>query len=148
MIKLNRKDLVGGIVIIALGIFILVHAVGFGLGSASRMGPGYVPALLGVAMILLGSIMAWNSPSADAQIPPIAWRPVAAVTGGMSVFALSAQTVGLIPAVIFLVTLASLGDRSSRLLKTAVLAISVAIGMWLIFVVGLKVAIPAFRLDF
>lgn len=148
MINLNHKDLVGGTLIAALGLFVAYNAFHFGIGNASRMGPGYTPAIIGTALIILGVAIAWGSLRFEDPLPAVAWRPVVAVTAGMCAFALAASRLGLVPAVMLLVGIAALGDRESKPLPTLVLALCVAAGMWLVFVLGLRVSLPAFRLDF
>ncbi|WP_116652656.1 tripartite tricarboxylate transporter TctB family protein [Pelagibacterium sediminicola] len=148
MIELNHKDLWGGALIALTGGYVAYSAAGFGIGNAARMGPGYVLVIAGVAMVVLGLAMAVASLRYADPLPGIAWRPLVAVTAGMIGFALSLRVLGLVPAVCLLVGLSAIGDPESRPLPTTALAVGVALGMWVVFVLGLRIPLPAFALDF
>ena len=51
----SPKDLVAGLMFIAVGIAAIVIASNYTLGTAARMGPGYFPRILGILMIVLGA---------------------------------------------------------------------------------------------
>lgn len=148
MIALNHKDFIGGVLIVALGVFVCYSAYHFGIGDASRMGPGYTPAIIGAGMLVTGAAIASAAFHTRDPLPGVAWRPVIAVILGMSAFAATAGNLGLIPAVMLLVGISALGDKDSRPLTTLLLSVSIAVGMWLVFVVGLRVSLPAIRWDF
>lgn len=148
MLQLNHKDLIGGVLIALLGGFVGYSAVGLGIGDASRMGPGYMLAIVAAGMIVFGIAMAVGSARYQDPLPRIAWRPLIAVTSGMSAFAALLGHLGLIPAVLLLIGLSALGDRDARPVSTLVLAVSVSVGMWVVFVYGLRIPLPAFALEF
>ena len=54
----NPKDFWSGVIFVAIGLFAIVYGSKYTLGSAARMGPGYFPRILGILLILLGTILA------------------------------------------------------------------------------------------
>ncbi len=57
----SPKDLVAGLLFIAVGIAAIAIAANYTLGTAARMGPGYFPRILGILLIVLGAILALRS---------------------------------------------------------------------------------------
>ena len=49
MTRRDHHDLIGGVLMTAIGVFIALYAQRYDFGSAARMGPGYWPALLACA---------------------------------------------------------------------------------------------------
>ena len=147
MVRLNHKDLVSGVLIALAGLYVGYSALGFGVGNASRMGPGYMLMVIAAGMVIMGTALAVGSVKYDDPVPNIAWRPLLAVTAGMCAFAGLLNPFGLVPAVMLLVGLSSLGDPEAKPVSTLILAACVAGGMWLVFVYGLRIPLPAFALD-
>jgi hypothetical protein len=55
MAKIPRpKDFYAGLLFVAFGVFAIIIARDYPLGTAARMGPGYFPRLLGMLLIVLG----------------------------------------------------------------------------------------------
>ena len=52
------KDFYSGLIFIVVGLFALVIGRDYSLGTTTRMGPGYFPALLGWLLTILGAIIA------------------------------------------------------------------------------------------
>ena len=137
----NWKDVVGGGAFALLGLYVAVTAFSFGLGTASRMGAGYYPLVLGIVAMLLGLGIALIGLSERAEKPHIAWKPFAAVIAGLVAFFLLVDRTGLIPAVCGLVGLSSLADEDIGPLGAVALAVVLAAVTWLVFVVGLQLPI-------
>ncbi len=142
----NLKDLIGGALFAAVGVYFLWGGLGLRFGEAARMGPGYVPVLLSIILIALSCVTLFRAfrPSEPVYIR-IAWRPVLAVAGGVVAFGLGFWKLGLIPAICASVLVAALGDPRSRLFSAILVAAFLAISSWLIFRVGLGLSMPAFR---
>ena len=70
--RINRpKDLLAGALYIAGGGTTFLWAQKYEIGTATRMGPGYFPALLGLALVVFGiaaTVKAW-SPSSRTLSP-------------------------------------------------------------------------------
>ena len=89
----SPKDLVAGLMFIAVGIAAIVIASNYTLGTAARMGPGYFPRILGILMIVLGAVIALRSLRlAGPPLPGWKWRPVLVVLGSVVIFGLDRQS--------------------------------------------------------
>ena len=138
----SPKDLVAGLLFIAVGIAAIAIASNYTLGTAARMGPGYFPRILGMLMIVLGAILALRSLRlAGPPLPGWKWRPVLVVLGSVVVFGLIVTRVGLVLSTILLIVMASAASREFRpreaLISGGLLAL-LCVG---VFVIGLKLQI-------
>jgi hypothetical protein len=141
MLKRNYKDIVGGALIGLLGLYVLITALQYGIGAASRMGAGYYPMLLGIAAIGLGSAIAVLGLREQTERPRIAIKPFIAVVAGLLAFFLLVDRAGLIPAVWGLTGLSSLADDDMHVFSILGLMLSVSIAAWLLFSVALGLPI-------
>lgn len=148
MKSVDKRDLVAGAALIAIGLAFAIGSSQLRLGSARSMGAGYFPLVFSVATIVMGVLVALPalSRSGDLVVPP--WRPFLAVSGSIALFALVMEPLGLLPAVFGTVCLAAVADRRSTPLAAALLAIGLAAGCWALFVVALDVPMPILRNPF
>lgn len=140
------EDIIAGFITTGIGIFIVVEATNYKLGTLLRMGPGYFPMILGSTMILLGAIMVLMAkPSTIPQsVGRDQLRGSLFVAAGFIAFALTVESLGMLVSVFLVVFLSALGNRNTPLLTSAVLAVSTAVVSVLIFRVGLDLQIEAF----
>jgi hypothetical protein len=79
----NQKDFFSGLLFMGLGIAFGWGALGYKLGDAGRMGPGYFPLLLGSLMAILGVVIVFKALTVKTEggdrIGSWAWRPLAFV---------------------------------------------------------------------
>ncbi|MCE5263706.1 MAG: tripartite tricarboxylate transporter TctB family protein [Deltaproteobacteria bacterium] len=151
----NQKDFVSGLMFLGIGLTFAFGAVLYDLGSASRMGPGYFPLLLGILLTLLGVAITFQSvvlKTGDGErIGAWAWRPLVCILGANFVFgilltgspALKLPAMGVILGIYVLTIIASLASRQFKIREVLILATVLAVGSFLIFVVLLKLQIPA-----
>ena len=67
------RDVVGGLLIVAIGAGFFLFERELEMGSSFRMGPGYFPTIFSLLMVTLGSaltVLTWRSPSEGG--PPVA----------------------------------------------------------------------------
>lgn len=136
--------MLGGFILAAIGAFVLAQSFRYGLGTPRRMGAGYFPMVLGITATLIGVLIMIRSFGRETAFQPIDWRPAIFILAAIGYFGLTIRTFGMIPAIAGATLLAALGDRSARPRSTAVLVVCVSIGVWLVFVVGLRLPVPAF----
>ena len=146
---LNRfltKDFLAGLMFIAFGLTALYFGQNLTLGTAVRMGPGYVPRMLSFILIGLGGlicIVALVSGSEPVERPK--WRPITMVTIGVICFGLLFERAGLLPALVVLMLIASLGGHEFKLKEVIANTVVLAILCTLVFKVGLSMNISIVR---
>ena len=144
MAKIPRpKDFYAGLLFVAFGVFAIIVARNYPLGTAARMGPGYFPHLLGILLIVLGAALSLTA--LRGQGPPLPgwkWRPVSIVLLSVVAFGLVLTHAGLVLSTIGLIAVASTASREFRFresLLSGVLLAALSVG---IFVIGLKLQLP------
>lgn len=131
-------DVFGGASLVLLGAYVTVCAFGFGLGTASRMGAGYYPLLLGISAMLVGAAIGAAGLRQQAVKPRIERYTFLFVIGGLAAFVLLIERAGFIPAIWGLVGLASMADKDISVPEIFGLALLTSIVGWLVFVVLLQ----------
>lgn len=142
--RANAKDLVGGGLVVAVGAFAFVTALGYSLGTARQMGPGYFPLVISGVLVVLGIAIAALSFSRPAEIELPKWRATIAVLASVIAFATTIDTFGLVPAVFVTIFVSALGDAKWSPLSTSLLAAGMALACWLVFIRFLGLSMPAF----
>ena len=112
----DRKDFLGGLLMLVLGLATGVQATRYAIGSLRRMGPGFFPLSLGVILGLTGVLLMLTAkaPAAPAGRLAPEWRGWLCICAGIAAFVLLGQWCGLIPATFAVVFIAALGDRKTR----------------------------------
>jgi hypothetical protein len=134
----HPKDFYAGLIFIAIGALALLIGRDYSLGTTTRMGPGYFPALLGWLLTILGVTIALRSLVIHG--PPvghIGFRPLALILASMLAFAGLLEPAGLVIATAALIAIGCLGSVESRARDVIILSIAliaVALGL---FVYGL-----------
>jgi Tripartite tricarboxylate transporter TctB family len=134
----HPKDFYAGLIFVAVGVFAIVIGRDYSLGSATRMGPGYFPALLGWLLTILGAIIALRSLAIDGPaIGRIGFRPLILILASMLAFAALLEAAGLVIATVALITIGCLATAESRVRESVPLTVAlVAVALGL-FVYGL-----------
>ncbi|HEY9537317.1 MAG TPA: tripartite tricarboxylate transporter TctB family protein [Kiloniellaceae bacterium] len=146
MFRADRGDLLAGLIIAAVGGWFLVGAFDYRIGTAVRMGPGYLPMVFGIITLVLGLAIMLLALGRDGKLPLPAPRACLAVLVSIAGFTLVLPRAGLIPAALVAVMIATRGDRDARLTSSLVLAVCVAVVSWIVFVEFLGMPMPAFRM--
>ena len=142
---LARPDVLSGLLFIAIAAFGLWLSRHYPVGTALRMGTGYVPRLLCWILLGLGVIVLIQGmrPTALTLSPsPMAWRAVLSVTAALVTFGLSLERLGLVAAIVLLTGIGALATRALRPLETALAALGLIVLCWAIFIFGLGLTIP------
>ena len=139
----HPKDFYAGVLFVAVGIFAIVIAAGYPMGTAARMGPGYFPRILGILLILLGGALALRSLKLQGSpIPAWKWRPIIVVLGSVVLFGEIVNYVGLAISTIILIVLASWASTEFRLKEALISGVALALLTVLVFVILLKLQLP------
>ncbi len=145
---LLRKGVLTGLLFIAFATLGLWLSRNYPIGTAHRMGTGYIPRLLCWILLGLGGLIsvqgiASSRGGAESQVSTDgAWRPVVFVTGALVLFALSLESLGLVVAVGLLTGVGAIAARSLRPVETIAAGLVLIILSWAIFIVGLGIVIP------
>jgi hypothetical protein len=137
----NFKDFYAGLLFVFFGLLTVVIDRSYSMGTAARMGPGYFPFVLGSILALLGLIITLCSlwiagPPMDAYV----LRPLILITGSVVAFAILVDSLGLVVAILGLVTISSFAGSDVRIREMVILyLILVAMGVG---VFGYGLALP------
>ena len=139
--SLNRflsKDFLSGLMFIAFGLIAIYFGQKLAQGTAVRMGPGYVPRMLSYILLGLGGLICVIAlVSKGEPVERLKWKPITMVTIGIVCFALLFERAGLLPALIVLIFISSLGGEEFKLTEVIGNMIALAILCTLVFKVGL-----------
>lgn len=145
----RRADVLSGLMFMTVGILALWFSRDYQIGTALRMGTGYVPRLLAWVLLGIGVVVLlqdlWSrepeAPVADSE-SLLALRPVFFVTLGIVVFGLLIERMGLVIAVLALIGIVSLAKPGKRIIETIIMAVVLAASAVVIFIYGLGLTLP------
>ena len=145
---LTQKNVLAGLMFMSVAILGLWISRDYPVGTALRMGTGYVPRLLCWALLALGCLVLFQG----LREPRIAsledgegswgWRPLVFVTASLVIFGVSIERPGLVISILLLTGVGAVAARGLRPVETALAALVLIVLSWAIFVVGLGLTIP------
>jgi hypothetical protein len=139
----NAKDFWAGLIYLVIGSTAIFLARDFGMGAATKMGPGYFPIVLGGVLALIGAVsIARSFRSKGEPIGAFALKGMLLVCVGTVLFGLLLRGAGLVVALVVLVIVSAYGSTKFRLGTTLALALGLTAACVLVFVKGL--GIPLF----
>ena len=142
---LTRKNVLAGLFFMAVAAAALWISRDYPIGTAVRMGTGYIPRLLCWLLLGLGAVVfaqgLLQGVSESAE-PGQRRRPLFFIPAALLVFGLTIERLGLALATLLLVAVASLAGREFRPLETLVTAAVLIALVAGIFVWGLGMALP------
>lgn len=139
----DTRDLVGGLALMALGLFAAYYAQeNYDIGDLRRMGPGFFPVSLGLTLAVLGFLVALPAWFRQGPVIRPAWTTLGLVILSLVVFSFTLKTLGLVLATMLSVMLSSMADRSIGWKNRLLLCVGVAGTTYLIFIMGLSMVLP------
>jgi len=143
---LARKNVLAGLMFIAIAALGLWVSRDYPIGTALRMGTGYVPrALCWILMGLGAAILVQGLRQRDAPPERTSWRqlmPIVVVTTSLVAFALAIEQLGLVLSILLLVGIGAIAARDIKIWETLVAALVLVVLSWAIFIFGLGLTIP------
>ncbi len=135
----SPRDFWTGLVYITIGGGALWLALGYRLGTAGKMGPGYFPQVLSVLLIGIGVIALLRSVMIKSQpVSHVAWKPLLLITAAIAAFGTLVQSAGLVVALLALILLGAAASREFRFDAKAFVGMVLLISLCgLVFVKGL-----------
>src|SRR3977135_4677230 len=117
---LARRDVLAGLLFIIIALLGLWLSRDYPIGTALRMGTGYVPRLLCWILLALGTVIlvqGLRDGQAERRISfgaGSAWRPVVFVTASLVIFGLTIERLGLVVSILFLIPVGAVAARELR----------------------------------
>jgi hypothetical protein len=143
---LTHKHVQSGLMFVGIAIFGLVVSRDYPIGTALRMGTGYVPRLLCWILLGLGLLILFqgvrSARVAPAEPAPWGWRALLFVTASLVVFGLAIEGLGLVISILLLTGIGALATPALRPVETVIAALVLIALSWGIFIVGLGLTIP------
>jgi hypothetical protein len=147
----QKRDYYAGGLMTLIGVGAILEARHYNVGTLFHMGPGFFPIILGVVMTGLGILIAGVAAMADAEsddqmsYPKPEWFAWFCILMGPILFIILGNYGGLLPATFACVFVSSLGDRTSTLKGSLILAATVTVFGVALFSYVLQVSLPMWR---
>jgi len=139
----HPKDFWSGVLFIAIGLAAIGISSTYPLGTAARMGPGYFPRMLGILLMVLGTVLALRAlRSTGGSLAKWKLRPLVFVLGSVVVFGIIVHYVGVMLGTIFLIVGASAASHEFRPKESVIAGILLAALAVGVFIIGLKLQLP------
>ena len=145
---LARKDVLAGLLFVGVALLGLWLSRNYPIGTALRMGTGYVPRLLcwillalGVVILVLGLREGQGAHLVSSE-QGSSWRAVIFVTASLVIFGVSIERLGLVLSILLLVGVGAVAARGLRPLETLLATLVLIALSWGIFILGLGLTIP------
>jgi len=146
-----KRDYYAGGLMLLLGVGAAVTGSGYKFGSLARMGPGFMPVVLGIVLAFLGILIAGtalaSSEADDRKFLPDnpQWFGWACIIAGPILFIIFGHYGGMIPAVFACVFVSALGDKTATYKSSLILAAGVTVFGVLLFHYLLNIPFPLLR---
>jgi uncharacterized membrane protein YhdT len=146
-----KRDYYAGGLMMLLGVGAAVTGSGYKFGTLARMGPGFMPVVLGVVLAFIGVLIAGTAlgstePDDQTFLPQNPqWFGWFCILAGPVLFIVLGQYGGMIPAVFACVFVSALGDKTATYKSSFVLACGVTVFGVLLFHYLLNIPFPLLR---
>jgi hypothetical protein len=132
-----------GAIFAAFGVLALIVSSPYPVGTAVRMGPGYLPRIVAWGLVGLGALSILRGALAGGwRMPTLAPRPVLAIALAVFAFAATIDRLGLFVAGVIAVLIAGAGDPGLRWRHALAIALALAAFCSLLFGWALGLSLP------
>jgi hypothetical protein len=139
----HPKDFWSGLIFGGVGLATVFFGRESSMGTATKMGPGYFPTVLGMLLALLGlGLVVRAFITTGDPIPRFAVRPLLFVLGATILFGIVIRGTGIVVSVIALVLISAAASRVVVWRSALALAVGLAGGSAIVFVKLLGLPIP------
>jgi hypothetical protein len=132
-------------------LFLLIGAAGlwlgrdYEMGTAARMGPGYMPRVLSGGLVVFGLVVGLRAVALRGPaIEPVVWRPNVLILGAILSFVFLIESAGLAIATFVVTVLSARAAADSRVRETIVLGIFLATFCVVVFIYALRQSMHVF----
>jgi hypothetical protein len=139
------RDVIGGLLVMAIGAGFLLFGRELEMGSSFRMGPGYFPTVLSLLMIALGAVLtalAWRAQPEEGAFAHVPWRGLLLILGATVFFGLALRGLGLAPVLVLAVLATAWASRYAGWRSSVPLALGLAVFCSVLFVKLLGLPLP------
>ena len=146
-----KRDYYAGALMLVLGVGAAVTGTGYKFGTLARMGPGFMPVMLGVVLAFLGLLIAGTAlgssePDEHKFLPNNPqWFGWLCIIAGPVAFIILGLYGGMIPAVFACVFICALGDKTATYKSSLVLAAGITVFGVVLFHYLLNIPFPLIR---
>lgn len=139
----DRPDFLTAALFVGFGALGLWAGRDLTLGSASAMGPGYLPRIVCWLLIIIGAVVVGLGSLRDREdIAKPRLRPLVIIFAAVVGFAFVAEFFGFVAASVWLLLVGSIADHNSKLREVILLTAGLTAFGALVFIVGLGVQMP------
>ncbi|GIX11014.1 tripartite tricarboxylate transporter TctB family protein [Elioraea sp.] len=146
----HAQDIVAGVMFIAFAALMLyLNFESHPIGTARRMGSGYMPMLafgllaaLGLAILISGLF------TGPEPVGRFAWRDMALILGATTVFGLAVERLGFVVSISLCILIASLAEKTWKPLRVLGLTLFLLALCWAVFIWYLDIRIRLFPWSF
>lgn len=141
----NLRDVIAGLLFVAIGGWFVASALDLELGTALRMGPGYFPLILASLLIFLGLLVVVRG----TRHPPVAigsvpWRGLPLILMAPVLFGLTVRGLGFVPALVIVVLVSSFASRSMKPVTAVLVTVALTLFSIVVFSYGLGLPLRRF----
>lgn len=131
----NQQDFWAGLLFLAIGLAAVWFGRNYTFGTATKMGPGYLPTVLSWMMAGLGAFLSLRALiEAGPDIEGSRYRPQIFIIAAIVVFGFVIERFGLAPSVIIVTVIAALASTEMRWIETLILSVGLAVMCVVLFV--------------
>jgi Tripartite tricarboxylate transporter TctB family len=147
----QRRDYYGGGLMILMGLVAALEGRTYQIGTLRQMGLGFFPVALGILLIFLGLLIVGtalgpNDGESESILPAnLEWRGWGCIIAGPVLFIILGIYGGMIPATFACVFVSALGDRSTTVKKSFLLAVGITVFGVALFSYLLKIPMPIWK---
>lgn len=148
--KINgQKDFCAGIIYIVSGSIFYLLAQEYRMGSATNMGPGYFPAMLGILLVALGVGAVFQGIRAKEPdpIPTHKLEPLILILASIISFGLLIERAGLIIATFVCILLACFRRALTNPIEVFLTFAALTIFNYVVFIYAFDMVMPVFPWD-
>ena len=139
----SPKDFWAGLMFSAFGLFFMIAARAYRMGTATGMGPGYFPTLLGGLMAVLGGVIFFQSFVVRGQkVSAMSFRPLFFIILSLLLFGYLLKPIGMVFSLALLVFFSAFAGHEFKLKEVLILSIALILFSALVFVKGLGLPFP------
>jgi hypothetical protein len=141
------KDLLSGLIFIGFGLAFGLASLNYEIGSALRMGPGYLPLVLSLIIVALGVVIVIQSAAAPPDETPIGgapWLGLVLIMGALIFFGVTVRGLGLVPSLFITSFLSAFASKQTGLVGALVIATFLTVISILVFIEALGLPLRTF----